>query len=77
MLFQAQLATTDCIVITFNFYVMLLIKYSLLKNSSKYYKPGLVKNFRKTFFQVFKVCSRFLKLHVLGSGFFFKNKLKV
>ena len=43
-LFQNQLAKTDCIVMTLNFYIMLLIKYSLLKKSLKYHKQGVVKS---------------------------------
>ena len=44
MLFQTQLAKTDCIVMKLNFYIILLIEYSLLKKSLKYDKQGLVKS---------------------------------
>ena len=69
MLFHAQLAKTDCNVMTLNFYIMLLIKYSKLKKTLKYHKPGVVKSSRKMFFQVLKFCSRFLKLHVIENVF--------
>ena len=53
MLFQAQLAKTDYIVMTLKFYIMLLIKYSLLKKSLKYYKQGSVKRSWKIYFHFF------------------------
>ena len=43
MLLQAKLATTDCIVMTLNFYI-LLFNYSLFKKSLKNHKLGLVKS---------------------------------
>ena len=72
MVLQAQLVTTDCILMTLNFYMILLFKYSLLKKTLKYHKPGLVKSSRKIFFQVLGCCSSFLKLHSIGSVFCLK-----
>ena len=69
MLFQAQLAKTDCIVMNLKFYIGLLIIYSLLKKSLKYHKQGSVKSSWKIYFHIFQFCSRFLKLQVIGSVF--------